>query len=213
MTIMRSFQPSPEDNFSRVSGSIKAFNLSATTGRESAPDTIDSDGLPAAKFPLPKLVVPAVKQSLSKRQISVLIRHARTAYDITVRAGLTDLGFDEWRHLQVAAACGCDGLTKARNRHFRAILSHFELLAGNSEGINVAMHTGSAGGYAGETIEDREQAIWLIRDHLAHHKIHENYAISIARNNYKCHSLESLNAAQAMALLFTLRRRSQKHRK
>lgn len=210
---MRSFQPSPEDNFSRASGSIKPFHLPSTSVRESAQESIDSDGLPTAKFPLPKLMVPAVKQALTKRQISVLIRHARTAYDIAVRAGITDLRFDEWRHIQVASACGCDGLTKAKNKHFRAILSHFELLAGNSDGINVAMHTGSAGGYAGETIEDREQAIWLIRDHLSRHKISENYAVAIARNNYKCHSLDSLNAAQAMALLFTLRRRSQTHRK
>lgn len=193
----------PQHRYAAAPGTIKPLVLPAPPASDIDPET----GAKKPAWPRPKLVVPKVLQPLSKKQIAALIKAARRAWDCHKSAGLTDLSFDEWRHIEVAAACGCTGLTSAQNRHFRAILSHFLLLSGDASGVPVAVNTGAATGYHGETVEERDQALWLVREHMRKFDVHENYALAIVRNQYKVNSLSALNAAQAMALLFTLQRR------
>ncbi len=215
---MKTRQTTPRETLARLPGEVVKLDLGApaphsrqTTAKPGWRRKWNQGDHSAAERPA--VPVPAVRGALSKRQISVLIRHARVSYDIQAKAGLTDLSFDEWRHLECARACGCDGLTKAGNKHFRALLSHFLLLSGDSAGLKIALKTGPADGYQGETIEDREQAIYLVRKACKDAGLHENYARSIARRQFHVESLDALNAAQAMALLYTLTRRAKGDKK
>jgi hypothetical protein len=86
--------------------------------------------------------------------------------------GLTAETFDQFRRRECQAACGAFGFTRAVNSQFRAIRSHFSALAGrpgdHERSLADALNTGRAGHPAApaETVEDRDQALWLVRDAL-----------------------------------------------
>ena len=195
---------SPSDSYSRLSGSVRPFDLGvpAPSRKPASPKAGEAD---ASR---PRIPVPGQRGRLSPAQIQVLVRHARRAYDRQREACLTDATFDDWRHDEVRAAVGADGLRSARNGQFRAILAHFLSLAGDdTASLSASMRTGPRGLHGatpGETVEDQEQAVWLVRDLLKRHGVHENYALAICRDQFHVGRLEALNAPQAMALLATL---------
>jgi hypothetical protein len=144
---------------------------------------------------------------LSARQKASLGKLAHAAYVFQRNLGLADGDEPAWRHDQVRQAVGVDGLRDASNSHYRALKSHFLALAGQPEkSFSVAMDTGINGGPDGETVEDHDQALWLVRDYCARNGISLRYPETIAARNFRRRSLDSCSSGQLRSILITVTR-------
>lgn len=173
-----------------------------------------SDKKPRSK-PAPKQAAEWATKPLSGPQKATLAIAARAAWDVQHAAGLTGDDMDAWRHEQVKIACGKDGLREANQTHYRAILAHFQRLAGQEEKSRQTWSkTGRVTGSAEvhDTHENREVARAIIRDLVAgsHGAISEPYVEAICRNKFEGRDLLHLTASELQQMVMTVRARLRK---
>jgi DNA-binding transcriptional ArsR family regulator len=97
---------------------------------------------------------------------------AREAFDYQRHLGNVDgqADFKAWRHEQVRACVGRDGLTDCLHEHFKQLLAHFQTLAGkDAAAFANSMQTGPASSKPGDDHEQRRVLAHLIMEVLAAH--------------------------------------------
>ncbi len=171
---------------------------------------------------------------LTMRQIKVLCQLIKSAYDHMDRYGLIE-GVDEsaskskqadqWRKLKVKEITGKDSMRKCYNSEFRKIEAEMLKLGGSKYENPKALQTGKQSHRKADTMENREQAIWLINKQLKEHQktmsekgqkkemLNEGYVLSIARSQNKGTELADYDALIALPadklsnLFYTVRNR------
>ena len=163
----------------------------------------------------PKAAADWVTKPLSNSQKATLSIAGKAAWEIQHQAGLTDSACDDWRHEQVFIACGKAGLREATNKHYRAILAHFQRLCGQEQKAQSTWaKTGRVQGSteAHDTHENREVARAILRDLIASSQglIGEGYVDAISRSKFAAKTPPDLAAAQLQELVITVRERLRK---
>lgn len=127
----------------------------------------------AAKQAKPK---PAArgKNAMGKSETVPLAIAAKAALDFQIHLGNEEDGtdFKTWRHAQVKAVVGREGLTDCDHDHFRPLLAHFKMLAGKDEkALELHMRSGkvTSSGAPDDTREAREHAAYEIMRRLFEH--------------------------------------------
>lgn len=154
---------------------------------------------------------------LSKLQKQILAQLARRAFN---KAGAVARGrgeewdessahFNEWRHEQVAKACGKAGLRCCDQMDYQIVRGHLLDLLGESGTAFNALVRGDRDN------QERLQFRALIYQNIEKNKdigMTVGYAYAICRNQFKCHFNEA-STQQLKNLLFTIRNRATAKRK
>jgi hypothetical protein len=161
---------------------------------------------------------------LSNKQKALLSIAIKAAYEVAQRHHATDdLSLEEWRHEQVQKVTGCAGLSKAQQKHYRALKNHFETLAGKPVNFVQAVLAGkpTKASPEADTYEARQIQIKLIWDNLLDHGLRMQklgrvtecitaaYVEKLAQAKYKIDHTQyhRLTLTQLKQLLFTVRNR------
>ncbi len=161
---------------------------------------------------------------LSNKQKALLSIAIKAAYEVAQRHHATDdLSLEEWRHEQVEKITGCKGLSKAQQKHYRALKNHFETLAGKPVNFNQVILAGTPTRNApvDDSYENRQIQIKLIWDNLLDHGLRmtqlgradecitANYVQKLAQSKYKIDHTQyhRLTVTQLKQLLYTVRNR------
>lgn len=151
---------------------------------------------------------------LSKLQKQKLVMVARKAYDAAVAARPSppteeaeskskskskEQEFAEWRHAEVAKACGKAGLRCCENHDYPIVMAHFLKLGGeDGQALNWLLRAQSDGRRQAEAVLHRE----IIKAGLS-----LNYVEAICRTQFKCGVLDA-GEKQLWSLVYTVRNRS-----
>jgi hypothetical protein len=109
----------------------------------------------------------------------------------------------QFRHDQVAQACGKLGLTCCSQYDYKSVEAHF---------LNILGQTGAAFNcHMAAQSEPRRQAEAVLVRELARFNINISYAASICRNQFKC-SLDDASEKQIWCLVYTVRNRGNARR-
>lgn len=145
--------------------------------------------------------------TLQKKQLSLL---ARRAYNLA-RARALGRGEtwtvreDDWRHDQVAAACGKLGLRCCDQRDYNTVAAHFQDLLGEP-GRALSHHMAAA-------TDTRRQIEWKIIHQVEAIGKSLNYADAICRRMTRGACLLDANEKQLWNVYFALRYEAQRHPK
>ena len=143
---------------------------------------------------------------LTNGQKSYLAQLAKRAYAKCVVVGGADDGISEedWRHREVAAACGKNGLKCCGQYDYKLVEGHF---------LNLLGETGRAlKSFVRAASEPKRQAeVVLVRALEEFHFTHD-YAEGICRQAFKC-SVSEAGANQVWMVVYAVRRAGQRKRK
>lgn len=109
---------------------------------------------------------------MTRKETLPLVMAAREAFAYQVELGnvAEGLKFDSWRHDQVKAITGNDGLTSCHHDDFRPLMAHFKILAGkDASAYQQLITTGPASDQDGDTHELRRNLAHDILAKLADH--------------------------------------------
>ena len=149
-----------------------------------------------------KYNAPKARNALTKKQKLALVKLARDAWHIHGDGQK----FDAWRHAECLAGAGVAGISQASNADYRRLRAHFLMLLGRDlESLRDSLATGPAF-RPGETVEDAEQARYVLRKCLTERGLPETYGLAICRQRFRCNSIDRLDAAQAMSIVFEVSR-------
>lgn len=152
----------------------------------------------------------ASDKPLSSKQRQVLGRLAGRAYRRHADLDLVDgLSETDWRHREVHGLIRVAGLREATNRDFVKLEAHFAALAGEdirAFKAEMKLNRGNFRHNAGEDHEQLPQALWLLDEALAERGLGQPYALAMATQRFGVKSLDRLSAAEAMILVFEIRR-------
>jgi hypothetical protein len=149
--------------------------------------------------------------ALAKNQKAYLAQLARKAFEVKreearrdgavldggiyMNAMLND--FEEWRHEEVARACGKLGLRCCTQNDYGAVKGHFLAMLGAEGAAVKAMVRGEG--------NDGRIARYKLRQELEAGGLKWSYGESICRNKYKC-DLANANTKQVWTIVFDVRR-------
>lgn len=129
-----------------------------------------------------------------KQKLAIL---AAQAHGVMARAGATDEHVDEFRHRIALQACG-RRISEATRRDFNDIKAAFLVILGHTK---AALNAADRASTEGSRI-----ALHKLRAALAEHGLHEGYAESICRRQFKC-GLHEASAKQLWNLFYTVTNR------
>lgn len=142
---------------------------------------------------------------LSNKQKAYLAQLINQAYAKVVgHAGPGVASVEDWRHSQVAAACGKFGLKCCDQNDYKRVEAHFlELLGESSRAFRAHV--------AAET-EPRRQAEAVLTRELERFGMRLAYAEAICRQQFKC-GLFDASEGQLWKLVYTVRNRGNARKK
>lgn len=116
-----------------------------------------------------------------------------------------------WRRAEVQKCTGLDSLTKCRNSHYRKLYDHFSSLTGKQYNNPQMKCTGKQSAGMSDTMESREQAIYLISTALAKHEQVVSSPQTAPEISYSVHAKEKGGALRAGYILAIARNQNKEH--
>jgi hypothetical protein len=142
---------------------------------------------------------------LSNKQKAYLAQLIRQAYRKVVGQPGPDVASEEdWRHQQVAAACGKVGLKCCDQYDYKRVEAHFLELLGN--------HGGAMRAHVQAETEPRRQAEAVLVRECERFGVRLAYAVAICQRQFRC-GLFDATEKQIWNLVFTVRNRGNKRKR
>lgn len=141
---------------------------------------------------------------LKKHQKWEIVKLARAAFDKIDPADIDGQTFDEWRHSEVARACGKNGLRCCDQDDYAPVKAHFlDMVGASGAAFNWHVRAQSQGDRVARAVLERE---------CGKAGVSLGYAIAICKRQFRC-ELNDASEKQLWSLVYTVRNRASARRR